>query len=150
MTDSIKVMDCPACSNTVSVQAEKCLSCGNPVEWTHPKILEFIDLKDSGFCDKEINFDYKAYKIFGGTSPELLVRQKVYFAIWFMLCLLLIIVFLPFYVGFIAGILAGVVYFIYTEGSGKKYTFEMDLSNDKWESTNDELFSRVREFFSKT
>ena len=146
MTDStVEVIDCLACSNKVSVLAEKCPSCGNPVKWTHPKILEFINMKDSGFCDKEFNFEYKAYSISGETAPELSVIEKIFAVVGFI-SFIIFCTTLPFFIALISGGIIGLSYAFYKMKLSNKYTFEADLLSGKWESTNDKLFSKVRDF----
>jgi DNA-directed RNA polymerase subunit RPC12/RpoP len=147
-----RLMPCPACGNPIGREAAACLKCGEPNNWTHPRILRFLSRKDRftytpnleaqgrgfglvGRSTRNRNFTDNLADVvgslgfFGRASPKGLIS--------------------------VIGLSLGAKYLSQSLRSmagknGEAFAMDFRTTPPGWKSTNDLYWSEVMEFFGLT
>lgn len=137
----IELIQCEVCKASISPLSATCVKCGNPNEWTHPKIQNFIDNPpevDEGF---RYNWDRTTIR---GTTKRPFTKAKKY-TLYGMGGLLYLISFVTF------GVLISMAFLFISfllislyEEKRDPYYFSYDAKTNEWKTNNEEMYKEIK------
>ena len=130
------LIDCAACSRSISKRADKCPTCGAPNKWIDPRIKQFLLAKDNTGIARPFTFKYSKTEVWGETKV-----QNPWWVWLIAICLL------PIYIGggfFLGVISAAIGWWILTLVFGRKHAFHATVENGVWKSDDDGFWRPVR------
>jgi DNA-directed RNA polymerase subunit RPC12/RpoP len=147
-----RLMPCPACGNPIGREAAACLKCGEPNNWTHPRILRFLARKDRFIYIPNLEAQGRGYGLVGRSTRNRNFTDNLADVVGSL--------------GFfgratpkglisVIGLSLGAKYLSQSLQSmagknGEAFAMDFRTTPPGWKSTNDLYWSEVMEFFGLT
>lgn len=162
------LIKCNACEKDISKLADKCLNCGSPNHWIHPKINLLLTKKDEVIPEVKVDFTHSKYEISGVSYQKPKWITVISDTINIMLFVIFPIgTFIYYYmngsgVGFsmlgafmLLGTAAGALFFplvifsicllIFAAIFAKKRSFQANLESGEWTSSDEKFWKPVKD-----
>jgi hypothetical protein len=136
------LINCAACNKEISMVAINCPGCGEPNNWSHPKIKQFFSAINQISLPEKVKFYSNKTEIWAETLEDKLPPES-----WLGLIVLFIVtLFLMMaHPGLIVGPIAYYYYVMKPKRMTKK-SFRANLQSGTWESSDDSFWEPVRAY----
>jgi RNA polymerase subunit RPABC4/transcription elongation factor Spt4 len=136
----LNLIKCETCKKDISSLADKCLHCGAPVNWVHPKIKQLLIAINQLTLPEKAQYWSNKTDIWGETQ-----ENELSIGSWISLAILVLFVLAT---GGLSGFLvAPIAYYYYVLKPKRKIkkSFRANLLMGTWESSDDAFWKPVRD-----
>ncbi|MGR6858911.1 hypothetical protein ACU5EH_20175 [Aliivibrio salmonicida] len=145
----INLIKCEACNTDISPLSETCPKCGNPNNWTHPVVSDF--LKAPILVEQKYTYSCNKTGIHGVAEKTISnpLKYSIFAITFFLACLCFAVLGVFSLMGF-AFIVSPYLIIALIKHKQDDIYFTYDAHNNLWESNDDQMFSKVKETLLKT